>query len=211
LSDDQKLPPHGPQEIDASHGYERSDVKVTGIVVFLVALGIFVAVTTVLCWGIGKVFNASMNHEDEKSTPNSKWVTDVDKDVRQLGQMPSSPELQNKMSELTQQFPTPRVQSDDGMQDLTDLHAREDLLLEHYTRVEGQDGKVRIPIDRAMELIAQRGLPVVPAPAQKGTLMAGDSQPVVQAPLTTGFARTAYELEQERGEGGHAERPANKK
>jgi len=207
LSDDQKLPPHGPPEVDASHGYERSDVRVTGIVVFLTALGILVAVTGILCWGIGKAFNAYMNKEDG---PNTKWTTSVDKQVRQLGDFPSSPELQNKMAELTQQFPTPRTQTDDGLQDVADLHAREDLLLDNYSRIDGQTGKVRIPIDRAMELIAQRGLPVAP-PVQNGPLMAGDRNPVVQAPLTSGFARTAYELEQERGEGARAERPVIQK
>jgi hypothetical protein len=43
-----------------------------------------------------------------------------------------------------------------------------------------------------MELIAQRGLPVAPAP-QHQALMMGDKQTVVQMPLTDGFARTAYE------------------
>ncbi len=71
------------------------------------------------------------------------------------------------MAELTQQFPTPRVQTDDGNQDVSDLHAREDLLLDHYTRIDGQAGKVRIPIERAMELIAQRGLPVVAPGAER--------------------------------------------
>ena len=203
------LPPHGKGEVDASHGYERSDVKTTGIVVFLVALGIFVAVTGVLCWGIGKAFNAYMNKEDG---PNTKWTKSEDAAVRQLGNLPSSPELQNKVAELTKQFPTPRLQEDsgDGGQDLTDLHEREDLLLQHYTRIDGQQGKVRIPIERAMELIAQRGLPVAP-PAQNENQMAGDSHPEVHAPLTTGFARTAYELEQERGEGARAERPTHQK
>lgn len=206
-SNDDNLSTHGPSEIDASHGYERSDVRVTGIVVFLTALGIFVAVTAILCWGIGKAFNAYMNKEDG---PNTRWTKDADVQIRQLGNLPSSPELQNKVAELTQQFPQPRVQIDDGNQDVTDLHAREDLLLDHYSRVDGQPGKVRIPIQRAMELIAQRGLPVAPA-AQNVPLMVGDHQPTVQAPLTSGFARTAYEMEQERGEGAHAERPANTK
>ena len=57
--DDKKiLGSHGPSEIDASAGYEQTDVKVTGIVVFLTALAIFVAVAGILSWGIGKVINA---------------------------------------------------------------------------------------------------------------------------------------------------------
>lgn len=199
--DDNPMAGHGPEKIDASHGYERSDVRVTGIVVFLTALAIFVAVTGILCYGIGKVFNAYLNKEDG---PNNKWTKTVD--VRELGNLPNSPDLQNKVASLTQQFPAPRLQTDDGNQDIADLHAREDLLLDHYSRVDGKPGKVRIPIERAMELIAQRGLPVA-QPEQAGPLMAGDTQPAVHAPLTSGFARTAYELELARNEGAHAERP----
>ena len=207
-SKDQQLPPHGPDpdEVDASHGYERSDVRVTGIVVFLTALGIFVAVTAVLCFGIGKVINSAMNNEDG---PTNHWVNANAADIRQLGNLPNNPDLQNKVAELTTRFPTPRLQTDDGNQDLADLHAREDLLLGYYSRVEDKPGKIRIPIDRAMELIAQRGLPVVQQSAQQSKLMTGESRPVVTAPLTTGFARTAYELEQERGEGPGAERPSH--
>jgi hypothetical protein len=119
--------------------------------------------------------------------------------VRQLGNMPSNPELQNKMAEITQNFPTPRVQADDGNQDVADLHAREDLLLSNYTWVDESKGTVRIPIERAMELIAQRGLPVA-QPAQTQTSqtqpMTGDSTPTVPVPLTNGFARTAFEQEE---------------
>ena len=63
------LASHGPEKVDASLGYERSDVGVTGIVVFVVALAIFVVVGGVLCYGIGKVINARLNKEDG---PNSK-------------------------------------------------------------------------------------------------------------------------------------------
>ena len=203
---DSQLPPHGNhEEVDASLGFEKSDVRVTGIIVFLTALAIFVAVTGILCYGIGKVLNAELNTEDGK---NSKWTRTVD--VRDLGNLPNSPALQSKMAELTQQFPTPRVQTDDGNQDVADLHAREDLLLDYYSRIDGQPGKVRIPIDRAMRIIAQQGLPVAPAP-QAAPLMAGDQRPMVHAPLTSGFARTAYELELERGEGARAERPKSGK
>lgn len=176
-----------PEEIDLSLGYEASDASVPGIAVFLVGLLGFVAACGGICYVIGGVLNAHMNKEDG---PNSKWTKTVD--VRQLGNLPSSPELQNKMAEITQSFPTPRVQTDDGNEDIANLHAREDLLLDHYTWVDQSKGQVRIPIDRAMELIAQRGLPVA-QPAQTQAPMTGDSTPKVTMPLTNGFARTAYE------------------
>jgi hypothetical protein len=183
---------HEPEKVDTSLGYEASDVRITGIVVFLTALAIFVAVCGVLCYGIGKVFNAHMNKEDG---PNSKWTQTVD--VRQLGNLPSNPELQNKMTEITQSFPSPRVQRDDGNQDMADLHAREDILLDNYTWVDESKGTVRIPIEHAMELIAQRGLPVA-QPVQTQEPMTGDNRPTVTMPLTNGFARTAYEQEERK-------------
>ena len=181
---------HQPEEIDASLGYEPADVRVTGIVVFLVAMTIFVAVVGIVAYGVGKVIDARMAKEDG---PRTRWASPVD--VRQLGNLPSNPELQRKMAELTERFPTPRLQTDDGNQDLTDLHAREDLLLDHYSWADQSQGKVRIPIERAMELIAQRGLPVAPA-VQQQPRMTGDQRPTVTMPLTDGFARTGYEQDQ---------------
>jgi hypothetical protein len=87
------------------------------------------------------------------------------------------------------------VQTDDGNQDVADLHAREDLLLDNYSWVDESTGKARIPIERAMELIAQRGLPVA-KPVEQAPLMTGDKRPVIALPLTNGFARTGYELDQ---------------
>jgi hypothetical protein len=184
------LASHGPDKVDASAGFEQSDASVTGIAVFLVSLLIFVAVIGFLCYGIGGWFNARMNREDG---PNSKWTKTVD--VRQLGNMPSSPELQNKVAEITQTFPTPRLLTDDGDQDVADLHAREDLLLSNYSWVDQSKGTVRIPIGQAMQLIAQRGLPIAPA-VQTQQQMTGESAPTVTVPLTNGFARTSYEQEQ---------------
>ena len=179
-----------PEEVDASKGYEATDVRVSGILVFLVALRIFAAVTAAMAYGVGKMLDARMAKEDG---PKSKWTKTVD--VRQLGDMPNSPELQNKVATLMQQYPTPRLQTDDGAQDIADLHAREDLLLNNYSWVDQSQGKARIPIERAMDLIAQRGLPVAPA-IEQAPLMTGDLKPQVLFPLTSGFARTGYELDQ---------------
>ena len=96
------------------------------------------------------------------------------------------------------------MQTDDGNQDVADLHQREDLLLDNYSWVDQSQGKVRIPIERAMEMIAQSGLPVAPA-AEQAPLMAGDEKPAVTVPLTNGFARTGYEQDQAAApEGGRA-------
>ena len=189
---------HEPKKtkVDASLGYEGTDVKVSGIMVFLISLGIFVVVTAVLCVGIGKVINSQLAKADG---PPTKWSHPVD--VRKLGNLAASPELQKQFGQLTRRFPTPRLQTDDGYQEIADMHSKEDLLLENYSYVGPEagaaqgKGAVRIPIDRAMELIAERGLPVA-AQAVVGKTLAHAELPVVKPRLTDGYARTGYEQEQ---------------
>ncbi len=181
---------HKQEEIDTSLGYEAKDVRVVGVLVFIVALGVFAVVSAVLCYGIGKVINAHMNKEDG---PTSKWAKVVN--IRQLGNLPSNPAMQDKVAQLMQSFPTPQLQIDNGDQEVANLHARENLLMDHYSWINQAKGQVRIPIERAMELIAQQGLPVAPASKQE-VLMTGDSRPVVTMPLTDGFAPTGFEQQE---------------
>lgn len=184
--------PHKNEEIDASLGFEPTDVGTGGIIVFLVSLGIFVGVTWAVCYVLGAKFNAFLNKEDG---PNTKWTQTYN--IRQLGNLPSNPAMQNKVAEITQSFPAPRVQTDDGNQDVADLHARENLLLDHYSWVDKPSGKVRIPIERAMEIVAQQQILQVAPAVQTQAPMTGDSAPVVTAPLTDGFAPTSYEQEEQ--------------
>jgi len=175
-------------------GYEVTDVSVQGIMVFLVGLFVSVGVFFVLCFGLGKVINYGLAKQDG---PTNRWNANSVASAGKLKNMESNPAgAQQELKQLTQSFPTPRLQTDDGNQDLANLHEREDLLLGHYSWVDESHTKVRIPIERAMELIAQRGLPVAEKPAQQEPLMAGDSVPVVHAPLTDGFARTGFEQQE---------------
>jgi hypothetical protein len=186
------------EEIDISKGYEPSDVKVSGILGFIVSLSIFVAVAAGVSYLIGIAIFSHMAKEDVKDYgPRSPWANTVD--VKDLGNLANNPALQNKLAQTTQQFPTPRLQEDDGNQEIADLHAKEDLLLENYSWVDQSQGKVRIPIERAIELIAKQGLPVASA-AAAAPLLAGETRPQVKAPLTSGFARTGYEHDREVAE-----------
>lgn len=189
--------PHGGSNLDpkghqhdpsTKEGYEVTDANVGGIAVFLIALFISVVVFFVFCFGMGKVINNGLDRADG---PVNRWHAANQIAPRKAIQ--SSPQLeQEQLAKLTQQFPTPRLETDDGNQDLADLHDREDLLLNNYSWVDRGKGQVRIPIERAMEIIAQKGLPVAPQEEQQ-IAMFGDSRPTVQMPLTDGFARTAYE------------------
>jgi hypothetical protein len=177
-------------------GYELSDVNANGVLVFISGLVAFLLVFFVFCFVMGKVINGALIKADG---PVTKWNAAAGASTsRERENLASNPEQQQRvLQRLTQNFPEPRVDNDDGAQQVSDLHAREDLMLEHYSSITGEDG-VRIPIEHAMELIAQRGLPVhtEAAGAAAETQMAGEAAPVVTAPLTDGFARTGYEQTQ---------------
>jgi hypothetical protein len=182
---------------DTDHpGYETTDVNAGGIAVFLAGLFGSVLVFFVFCFVMGKVINSAIEKDDG---PTTKWNTQSEfagaattKGKRQ--DLASNAELQQKeFQQMTSTFPEPRLDIDDGNQATADLHAREDLLLNNYSVVDG--GTIRIPISRAMELIAERGLPVSAQGGAPTVEMVGDEKPTVQAPLTSGFARTGYELE----------------
>ena len=190
-----------PEQVpDPEHpGYETSDIHVGGILVFLAGLGGSVLVLFVFSFAMGKVINRALQRQDGVADRWHQQALPLN-GMRQPGQrlenLASSPKIQQEQLQVvTSQFPQPRLEADDGNQDTADLHAREDLLLEHYSSVEGRPGVVRIPIERAMELIARRGLPTAPQTAQSAAMTGADA-PVAQAPLTNGFARTGFELTQ---------------
>jgi hypothetical protein len=170
--------------------------------VFLAGLFGSVFIFFLLCYGLGVLINGGIRKEDG---PTTKWNTlsafagadafsGASKGKRQ--DLASNPEMQQReFQQMTSTFPEPRLDIDDGNQATADLHAREDLLLNNYSVAAGAAGSIRIPISRAMEIIAQRGLPVNAQAGATAVEMAGDEKPAVQAPLTSGFARTGFELE----------------
>jgi hypothetical protein len=69
------------------------------------------------------------------------------------------PEYPLAAGEQTRVPPEPRLQTN-PREDLRALRAREDAVLNSYGWVDRTAGVVRIPIDEAIKLTAQRGLPV---------------------------------------------------
>jgi hypothetical protein len=203
------MPTHDSHEPDITEsekiGYEVTDVNVRSIVVFLASLGAFVGVFFIFCFGMGKVINNAIVKSDG---PPNKWNQAIEPTEKKRQDLTSNAVMeQQQLNRMVQTFPTPRLQTDDGNEEVAELHAREDLLLNHYSWVDRSSGKLRIPISQAMELVVKGGLPVAPSDQTPEPLMAGDRVPVVTVPLTDGFARTGYEqqyletLEQQRERG----------
>ena len=188
---------HDPHVRDTEHpGYETTDVNASGIAVFLGGLFGSVCLFFLLCYGLGILINGGIKKEDGPSTKWNRPSTFAGPTDGKRQDLVNNAEMeQQAFQQMTTTFPEPRLDIDDGNQATADLHAREDLLLNNYSSVSGVGESIRIPISRAMEIIAQRGLPVNPQAGASSVLMAGDEKPTVQAPLTSGFARTGYELQ----------------
>ena len=77
--------------------------------------------------------------------------------------------------------PEPRLEVSPP-RDLAAMRAREDVQLNGYHWVDKQQGVVSIPIERAMELIAQRGIPAQKAPPN-----------MTSGPPLAGSRRTGFE------------------
>jgi hypothetical protein len=188
-----------PKIDDQNPGYETQDINVNGIVTFLAGLSGFVIIFFFFCFVMGKAINYGLAKYDgpqDKWHPNIQTPGATPRGDKREDLASNAAMEQRQLQQMTQVFPTPRLETDDGNQDLADLHAREDLLLDNYSSSSDlSSGAIRIPISRAMELVVQRGLPQAAAAKTSQTLMAGENSPVVTAPLTDGFARTGYELD----------------
>lgn len=198
-----KPEPHPSPKFDPEHpGYEVTDVNTNGVVVFIGGLMIFIFIFFGVCYAMGKAINYGLLKQDLQDASTSAYAGGSPAGIQRRGaSLATNPEQeQAEAARIAQSFPTPRIPVDDDDQETADMHAREDLLLEHYTYAapaEGPEGTIHIPVERAMELIVKRGLPTAATPASAvQTKLTGDTQVHVAAPLTTGFARTGYEQDQ---------------
>jgi hypothetical protein len=180
----------------AELGYETTDVNAGGIMVFLGGLFGFVIIFFFFCFAMGRLINEGLQKDDgpidKFHTQNNIFAGAAANGGKRQDLKSNYAMQQDELGKMTQAFPQPRLESDDGNFSTYELHAKEDLLLEHYSSVPGQP--IRIPIERAMELIAEKGLPVSPA-AQTSQALSYEKTPMVTAPLTSGFARTGFELD----------------
>src|SRR6202789_3786975 len=167
---------HDPHVRDTEHpGYETTDVNASGIAVFLGGLFGSVCLFFLLCYGMGILINGGIKKEDGPSTKWNRPSTFAGPADGKRQDLVNNAEMeQREFQQMTTTFPEPRLDIDDGNQATADMHAREDLLLNYYSVTPAETGgAIRIPISRAMELIAQRGLPVNSQAAATTVEMAG--------------------------------------
>ena len=134
-----------------AHGsFEHQDLSARGIIYFLIGLAAAIVVIYFVAFGLYRFLNSYNMQNQATMSPmvapraDTRTVTPAD----------------------TQAFPQPRLEESERTQ-LRDLIEDEDRKLATYHWVDKDKGIVQIPIDRAMDLIVQRGLPVRPQGKQR--------------------------------------------
>jgi len=150
------------------HGsYEHQDLQASSIVYFLLTLG----VVTVLCmFGIRGLYSYLDRRERAEQPAVNPLVTNVPADTRHIA--PGYPATA---------FPNPRLEDNERDQ-LNGFLTGEQQRLYSYGWVDQKAGIMHIPIERAMDLLVQRGIPVRPqsAGAETGATKPNNkSQPAV--------------------------------
>ena len=140
------------------HGdYERRDITVAGVIYFLIGLGVAIVFVYFVANGIFAYLNQRFEAEQQ---PVSPLVTNAPKDTRHIPpQYKTDSEGADYEKYLKAGFPAPQLEVNERTE-LNGERLREEDTLSTYGWVDQNAGKVRIPIDRAMDLLAQRGLPV---------------------------------------------------
>jgi hypothetical protein len=133
-------------ENTTGHGsFERQDLQPSGIFYFLLTIVVGIVICVVLLKGLFAVLD---RREKAAQPPVSPLVTNIPEDTRHIA-----------LGYPQSAFPNPKLEEDERGQ-LNEIRLTEDQMLDSYGWVDEKAGTVHIPIERAMDLLVQRGLPV---------------------------------------------------
>jgi hypothetical protein len=119
---------------------EGTDANTRAITRFGIGLAFVIIVSQLLLWWL---FDALAGKEAKLSPPVPAIIK---------AQAPAQP-------------PEPRLQANPRL-DLREMLRDEDAVLDHYGWVDPDRGIVRLPVQRALEIVAEKGLPQFKAPAK---------------------------------------------
>jgi hypothetical protein len=143
-------------------GFERQDLSAQGVYAFLISLALGGVLVYFVIWGLYQFMDS---RQSAQQPPQSPLVKPLTTDTRIV-----SP------GEITK-FPQPRLERNERIE-INDFRLKEEQALNSYGWIDQKNGVVRIPIERAMQLLAQRGLPTAP---KAGTVPASAVNVATQA------------------------------
>ena len=133
---------HGHQQ----EGFERQDMTAQGVFAFLISLAVGGVLVYFVIWGLYHFMQA---RQRSHQPPQGALVKQVETDTRIVS-----------LDEIVK-FPQPRLEGNERVE-IKDFRLKEEQTLNSYGWIDENAGVVRIPIERAMQLVAQRGLPTIP-------------------------------------------------
>lgn len=119
--------------VQKHEGYEKSDAEVKVVVTFMAGLAVLLVVVMLLMTGFYDFLEFTFGRTDAEVSP----LVDV-------AQIPPEPRLQANPAE-----------------DLVLIRGWEEERLNSYEWVDEDTGTFRIPIDRAMQIVSEVGLPAI--------------------------------------------------
>jgi len=140
MAESTKNPHDHERDVNPGVSHETRDVNVFQISAFGIGLLLSCIVVVFAMWAM---FDFLAHREDAKNADNPA--------AAMMKERPALP-------------PEPRLQAEPRIE-LKDLKADEDAILSSYGWVDPNKGIVRIPINQAIDIVAQKGLPSKPSPA----------------------------------------------
>lgn len=130
--------PNTPEHDPVTVGHEADLANVSGIALAIGGLSLLAVLALLIVWGITQLLSTSAEGPVAVTPPEA----------------------------ATQQFVGPRLSAEQP-EALHELRAREAEQLASYGWVDRQAGLARLPIERAIEIVSDRGLPTWPASPQQ--------------------------------------------
>jgi hypothetical protein len=137
-------------------GHEETDAEIAPLVRSAIFLAVITAITAALTVGFYRYLDA---REQTEKAPRYPLAVGMERPLP----------------------PTPRLQTY-AFDDIKGLRREEAKLLDHYAWVDKNAGTVRVPVSRAIELLADRGLPHRAAVAQAPAAVAAPAPAPAVAP-----------------------------
>jgi len=127
-------------------GFERQDLTAQGVFGFLISLAVGGVLVYYVVWGLYDFMDARQKSHQPQQSPLVK-------------QAKTDPRI--VLPEEITKFPQPRLEQNERVE-INEFRLKEEQTLNSYGWVDEKAGVVRIPIERAMQLVAQHGLPATP-------------------------------------------------
>jgi hypothetical protein len=153
--------------------YDRSDLSPSGILYFLIGLLIVGVFIELVVWGMFRF----MAHSEVLFAQGKPHPMAVQEPLTPAGH---ESVLQNTPEVNLSLFPQPRLQSNDAGE-MSSYLTSEQELLDPKQPFTDPSGAVHIPVSLAMQLIAERGLPVRPKAPPPELKQSGGEVPKVSA------------------------------